>query len=101
MRRIEGIVGIVGMVAAAVPAGARAQQLAPAGRALARLVRAVPAPSGAGALGLWFRGRAIGIVIATPFLVLVLLAALERGRRLGWYAAGTLLIALIGILLVG
>ena len=65
------------------------------------LLLALTAPSGADPVGQWFRGSAIGIVIATPFLVLVLLAALERGRRLGWYAAGTLLIALIGILLVG
>jgi integral membrane sensor domain MASE1 len=65
------------------------------------LLRVVTARSGVDPVGEWFRGAAIAIVIATPFLVLVLLAALERGRRLGWYAAGTLLIALAGILLVG
>jgi integral membrane sensor domain MASE1 len=65
------------------------------------LVLAVTARQVTDVVGAWFRGSAIAIVIATPFLVLVLLAALERGRRLGWYAAGTLLIALGGILLVG
>jgi hypothetical protein len=60
----------------------------------------VPQPWSPGhTLGELFRGLAIGIVIAAPFLVLVLLAALERRSRLGWYAAGTLLVALAGILL--
>jgi hypothetical protein len=57
-------------------------------------------PSLGTVLGAWCRSAAITMVIAAPFVVLVLLAALERGKRLGWYAAGTLLVALAGLLLV-
>jgi hypothetical protein len=70
-----------------------------AGVVLDPVLRALPLGSG-DAVGRVFRSAAIGIVIATPFVVLVLLVVIERGRRLGWYAAGTLLVALAGILLV-
>lgn len=56
-------------------------------------------PGSENAVGALLSGAAIVTVIATPFLVLVLLVAIERGRRLGWYAAGTLLVTLAGVLL--
>jgi hypothetical protein len=62
-------------------------------------IRALHPGSQGDPIGDLLRAAAIGLVIATPFLVLVLLAALERGKRLGWYAAGTLLVALAGVLL--
>jgi hypothetical protein len=68
-----------------------------AGVALDVLLRAVR--PGADAVGGLLRSVAIGTVIATPFLVLVLLVAIERGRRLGWFAAATLIAALAGVLL--
>ena len=47
--------------------------------------------------GEWFHAELVGQAASQRRR----LHAPLRGRRLGWYAAGTLLIALIGILLVG
>jgi len=45
--------------------------------------------------------RLIGVsaLLAAPFAALGMLAFRERGRRLGWYATATLVVAAVGLLL--
>jgi hypothetical protein len=50
-------------------------------------------------LGEVLRGVGVGAVVASPFAVLVVLAALGRRARLTWYASLTFLAALVGVFL--
>lgn len=52
---------------------------------------------GTGAWGAGLRTAGVGVVVAGPFVVLIVVAV--RARRAAWYAIGTLALSLAGFLL--